>query len=223
MNRSITFILALLLLAPGCAPALPPETSRPPATSPPQKINSPARPPQAIPLAWEIGHPERRAWSDELRRAVAASLPALEQATDVSRFAPNYTALSPSRRIEVWAALFVAIARFESGYDPHNVYREPFGQDSVGLLQLSYEDQAAYRLEPLDRRAKSLEDPLVNLRCGVKILARLVRRDGLIAAGTSLKDARGGARYWSTLWPGPRHHLADILAQTNRVVPYLIR
>lgn len=139
----------------------------------------------------------------------------LEQASDITRFAPNYATLPPPRRVEVWAAIFVAIARYESAYDPHNLYREPFGQDSVGLLQLSYEDQATYGLEPLDRQARSLEDPLVNLRCGVKILARLIRRDGVIAAGSSLKNARGGARYWSTLWSGPRHHLADIIALVN--------
>ena len=114
----------------------------------------------------------------------------------------------------MWAALFAAIAYYESGYDPHSIFKEASGQNSVGLLQLSYEDQRAYGLEPLDRKARSLEDPLVNLRCGVRIMANLVARDHVIAGGSSLKDGRGGGRYWSTLWEG--HHLAGIQAMVQR-------
>ena len=76
------------------------------------------------------------------------------------------------RQIKFWAELFIAIARFESNWRPHEIFHEPppLGVDSVGLLQLSYEDEPVYRLEHLDRNVKSLEDPLVNLRCGVKIM-----------------------------------------------------
>ncbi len=162
-------------------------------------------------LSWEDGHPERKAWSDELRSAIKPNLGRLEMAEDIDKFAPNYKSLSESRQIDVWAALFVAIACYESEYNPHSILKETSGQDSVGLLQLSYENQAAYDLEPLDRKAKSLEDPLVNLRCGVKILAHWVEKDHVIAAGSSLKDGRGGARYWSNALgrPPPRRHSGD--------------
>jgi hypothetical protein len=81
------------------------------------------------------------------------------------------------------------------------------GVDSVGLLQLSYEDEPIYHLEQLDRNTRSLEDPLVNLRCGVKIMSTLVAKDGVVASSNGGKH-RGGARYWSVLRPG--HHIDDI-------------
>jgi len=149
-------------------------------------------------LAWESGHPERRAWSDELRKAIRAHISSLENASDIQDFAPDYSRLSTQDRVDVWATLIVAMSRFESKYDPTAIYPESFGVDSIGLLQLSYENETYYRLERLDRSARSLEDPLVNIRCGVKILAVLVKRDGVIASGTG-SSSRGGARYWSTL------------------------
>jgi hypothetical protein len=79
--------------------------------------------------------------------------------------------------------------------------------DSVGLLQLSYEDEPVYHLEHLDRGVKSLEDPLVNLRCGVKIMSALVARDGIVASSEG-GTHRGGGRYWSVLRVG--HHIDEI-------------
>jgi hypothetical protein len=79
-------------------------------------------------------------------------------------------------------------------------------------LQLSYEDQAAYGLESLNRDQRSLEDPLVNLRCGTRIMARLVARDAVVARGTG-KHSRGTARYWSVLRQG--HHVEEIRTRTK--------
>jgi hypothetical protein len=83
--------------------------------------------------------------------------------------------------------------------------------DSIGLVQLSYEDEPIYYLEHLDRDAKSLEDPLVNLRCGVKIMSTLVAKDGVVASSEG-GTHRGGARYWSVLRAGAGHHLDEIRA-----------
>jgi hypothetical protein len=159
-------------------------------------------------LALEKGHPERKAWSDELRKTIRAQITTLETASDIEDFAPGYAKLSAQDRVDVWASLFVAIARFETtGYDPKAIYHESSGIDSVGLLQVSYENEGYYGLERLNRKARALEDPLVNLRCGVKILAVLVDRDGVIASGTG-SSSRGGARSWSTL--RPERKLSDI-------------
>lgn len=151
-------------------------------------------------LVWENGHPERRAWSDELRRAIRSQIASLDKANDIEDFAPDYARLSTQDRVDVWAILVVAMARFETdNYDPTAKRLESSGQYSVGLLQLSYENESAYGLERLDREGKSLEDPLVNIRCGVKILAVLVAKDGVIASGTG-SSSRGGAKYWRPLW-----------------------
>ena len=183
-------------------------------------------------LEWETGPADRRAWSDELRRVLAPNIGVLETARDISQFAPNYSSLSPSQRLDVWASLVAAIASFESqGFKPDSKFLETKIKDgegrtvpafhSVGLLQLSYKEreQRAYGYEHLDEDAKSLEDPLVNLRCGVKVLTYWVRKDGVIASGSG-EASRGGARYWSVLREGPGHHLRDI---QRKVQEYALR
>jgi hypothetical protein len=160
-------------------------------------------------LSWD-SVPERIAWSAQLLASIAAFKEQLDQGNPEA-FAPGYAALPPARQIKFWAELIVAIAKFESNWKPHTIFHEPppLGVDSVGLLQLSYEDQPNHKLEPLDREAKSLEDPLVNLRCGVKIMARLVSKDAVIASSEGNRH-KGAARYWSVLRAGPRHHLDEI-------------
>ncbi len=148
----------------------------------------------------------RKKWSEQLLASVAESLPALESA-DVSAFAPRYSDLDPVARLRFWGEFFVAMSWYESAWDPRCVYHEPppLSVDSIGLLQLSYEDARVYDLEPLDPRdaEHSLKNPVVNLRCGVAILARLVARDHVVTQ-TSGRSHRGGARYWSVLRPRRR-------------------
>jgi hypothetical protein len=168
-------------------------------------------------LRWESGHPERKAWSDELRQAVDNELSTLEKARDIQSFAPNYLSLSRAQRIEVWASIFVGMARFETvpPYDPTCHYREADGYDSIGLLQLSFRNQWFYGCESMSS-ATELEDPLTNIRCGVRVMAFLTDRDKVIASGSG-KTSKGGASYWSTLRDGPRGRLTDI---KNMVIRY---
>jgi hypothetical protein len=160
-------------------------------------------------LSWD-SLPERRAWSAQLRASITEYKIQLDQGNPEA-FVSGYAALPAERQIKFWAELIIAVAKFESNWKPHTIFHEPppLGVDSVGLLQLSYEDQPVYHLEPLDRQAKSLEDPLVNLRCGVKIMAKLVSKDGTVASSAAGKH-RGAARYWSVLRAG--HHVDEIRA-----------
>lgn len=104
-----------------------------------------------------------------------------------------------SRAGEVLGEFFVVVARLESDWNPHAFLKEkPPANDSVGLLQISYEDQSDYKLEPPDPEAKSLEDPLVNIRCAVRMIAHLLRQNGVVA-GRSAGKWQGGARYWAVL------------------------
>jgi Transglycosylase SLT domain len=166
-------------------------------------------------LAWD-SRPERKAWSAQLLESVTSSKQELDRGNPEA-FAAGYSALPASRQVKFWAELFVAIARFESGWKPHEVFHEPppLGVDSIGLLQLSYEDEPVYHLEHLDRNQKSLEDPLMNLRCGVKIMSTLVARDGVVATSVGGKH-QGGARYWSVLRAG--HHVDEIRAAARQAV-----
>ena len=168
-------------------------------------------------LSWD-SNPERKAWSSQLLESVASAKHELERGNP-ELFAPGYSGLGAQAQIKFWAELFVAMAKFESSWKPHEIFHEPppLGVDSVGLLQLSYEDEPRYHLEHLDRNAKSLEDPLVNLRCGVKIMSTLVAKDAVIASSDGGKH-RGGARYWSVLRAGAGHHLDEIRAAARAAV-----
>lgn len=191
----------------------------PPPPPPGDTGNEPAPPPPPPPpppellvqaLAWEDGTPERAAWSAELRKQVANNLTSLSKASDMAGFCPAYASLSNDQKVEVLADLMVGIARYESNYDPHQIYHEPppLGVDSVGLFQLSYEDGFTWCM--LDRASKSLEDPLNNIRCAVPKMARLVAKDKVLAGGSTNANALGLARYWSVMRLGAGHHVDDI-------------
>jgi hypothetical protein len=167
----------------------------------------------ALVLSWDT-KAERKAWSAELVKAVEAHKADLDRGNP-DGFIPGYTGLSADQQVKFWAELIIGMAKFESAWKPNTIYHEPppLNIDSVGLLQLSYEDQPGYKLEPLDRAKRSLEDPLINLRCAVKIMAKLVAKDGVVAAGAG-KKSRGAARYWSVLREG--HRIDEIKARTKK-------
>lgn len=158
-------------------------------------------------LSWDTLD-ERKVWSAQLISSVTEHKNQLDKG-NLEAFINGYATLPVELQIKLWSELVVAIAHFESNWKPHTIFHEPppLGVDSVGLLQLSYEDQPIYKLESLDRIAKSLEDPVVNIRCGVKIMATLVAKDSTVATSVGGKH-RGAARYWSVLRTG--HHVDDI-------------
>lgn len=121
---------------------------------------------------------------------IDAERPKLDKANDLARFCQN----ADTRRL--WAEIIDALTYYESGYDPTQIYHEPppLGIDSVGLLQLSYEDKQ-YGFCNLNKATKSLQDPINNLDCGIKIFAYWIGHDGYI----STPQNHGAARYWSTL------------------------
>jgi hypothetical protein len=170
-------------------------------------------PPSVTDMSWDTVL-TRKAWSAQLITSVTESIPQLEQGNP-DAFLNGYSALSSALRIKFWAELLIAVAKFESSWKAREIFHENFGVDSVGLLQLSYEDQTQYKLEPLDRAAKSLEDPLINLRCGVTIFTKLVLGDKIVASSVG-GTHRGAAKYWSTLRAG--HILDQIISLTKKNV-----
>lgn len=93
-----------------------------------------------------------------------------------------------------WVHLLASMAKYESGFDPNQVYRESFGVNSIGLLQLSVSDNA-YGSGCAFRTESDVKDPAKNLKCAVTILKKWVMRDGVIQNSAN----KGGARYWSVL------------------------
>ena len=170
-------------------------------------------------LSWETNHPERATWSKQLIDSVKQYKTQLD-AGNPEGFIPGYDALTPVTQLKFWAELIIAIAKFESGWDPHNIFHEPppLGVDSIGLLQLSYEDEPHYHLEHLNKAAKDLENPLINLRCGLKIFSDLLALDGTVTRLVNQKH-RGAAAYWSVIREGSGHHLDDIRELTKKNTP----
>lgn len=157
----------------------------------------------SIHLSWD-NKPERQSWSAALLESVDAAFPRLE-AGNPEQFLSGYLALDPEGRRHFWGEFFVQIASFESSWRPSKVTPEPeLDEASVGLLQLSYGDQENYPLGiRLDSANRDLENPVINLQCGVKIMAHWLEKDGVVATSNG-KVHRGGARYWSVLRPGAK-------------------
>ena len=170
---------------------------------------------QVAPLAWEKNHPEKAVWSAHLRSEIRANLPLFGQPSDIADYCTGFTGLDETGRVEALATMAVAIARRESAYNPETVFAEPppLNVDSVGLFQLSYEDGFSWCV--LDRSQDSLKDPLNNITCAVGEMARLVAKDGQVAAGSTSSNARGLARYWSVIRDGSGHHHDEIKAATQ--------
>lgn len=174
-------------------------------------------------LAWESGHPERVAWSQYLQKLVLNDWSSLlKGAGDMASFCPRYSNLNDNQRANVWAQLFVAMSRFESGYNPLSRMQETtMGTDPVtkkpvyseGLLQLSYQDVQWAPFCKMDwskdknlsstSPKKTILDPYINLHCGVGIMADQVKRKGLIGVSS-------GA-YWAVIKTNSKYNqLASI-------------
>ncbi|QAY75153.1 lytic transglycosylase domain-containing protein [Sphingosinicella sp. BN140058] len=186
--------------APSVTPALTPNA---PTTSDP-KVSAAPQPVRSVSFVGRWGDSgERAQWSAFLMTAVSELGQALTAATfvpsDISTYCPDYRRLDEEQREIFWAALLSSLAKRESNYRPTERYRESFkdstGQYVVsrGLLQLSYESARAYGCD-VDSAAK-LHEPNVNLRCGVRILNRLVPTARAIAKKEGQKW-RGAAAYW---------------------------
>ena len=164
-------------------------------------------------LSWnDAQHPERAAWTTQLLASVQSWKTTLDKGNP-NGFISGYDSLSLDRQLTFWGELFIAIAKFESGWNPSDVYEEAEGENSIGLLQLSIQDQSNYPLTPRITGEMQLTNTGINLPWGVQIFATLVAQNGLIASGSG-SSSRGAARYWSVLRTG--HKIDQITALTKQ-------
>lgn len=183
--------------------------------APPQKIVIPVKPApveqvpsdSSLALAWEKDHPERATWSRVLREEIARKLPQFKKAADWNLYCAKFAGLNDAQKIEVISTMAVAIAYYESAYNPKSINPDDVaGTASIGLYQLSYEDEMKWCA--MDRKKANLTDPLVNIQCAIPEMARLIEKDGVIASGQLKFLRRGLARYWAVIWP--KNNLYDI-------------
>lgn len=191
------------------APATPPD---PPSTGTPSADPSPTV--LQVPPLWEAARGEvSRAWTTLAANLIKSEGSNLIKGTsDMPSFCPTYNRLDENGKINVWVYLISAVVKYESAFNPVSRMRENLGTDSVthlpvyseGLLQLSYQDARGYTfcnefdwgrdrsLAGNDPR-KTILDPIKNLRCGIRILNRIVGKHNAIAFNSG--------HYWSTLMP----------------------
>ena len=171
-------------------------------------VATPASPPAA---RWGAAN-GRVAWTaaalEEVREAGSGLWRAGFTPSDIEAFCPGYAGKGQADRQAFWVGLLSSMAKWETGgYSPTAAYREANGELSIGLLQLSITDR---RVCPwIDETTIRQAEP--NVRCGIRILARDVGRDGIIAQGTDKISARGAARYWGPMRTAKR---ADVAAWT---------
>jgi hypothetical protein len=112
---------------------------------------------------------------------------------DVLLLCPSYYTMSEQSKVNFWTLVIIAITKFESGFDPGSRYLEgaPINAYSEGLLQLSYGDENNYKGLFIDKAKGNILDPEANLRSGVIILARQLKKKKKLFTKKSL--------YWSVL------------------------
>jgi hypothetical protein len=146
--------------------------------------------------AWN--HPD---WDLALIKEISNRYEDFNKAQDMIEWCPQYPLLSKEQRVQVWGALFVALSKPESGWNPKSKYTESNGSVSQGLFQLTYGDNSTYC--PDSKTEADLDDPLVNIHCAINLAANYVAKDSVVASGgyVSLGTANphGLARYWAVI------------------------
>lgn len=112
---------------------------------------------------------------------------------DISDWCPGYAEASTQERAAFWAGLFSALAKHESTWNPAAVGG---GGKWFGLVQIAPATARGYGC--VAGSGEALKNGEANLSCAVRIAARTVMRDGVVAAG-----GRGLAADW-----GPFHSRA---------------
>jgi len=142
-------------------------------------------------LRWE-DHPHGSRWTAATMNALRShGAPLLDVVPrDIGAWCPGYRQADRGQRAAFWAGLVSALAWHESTHDPRAVGG---GGQWFGLVQIA-PGTARWRNCEVGT-GETLLDGVANLRCGIRIMAVTVPRDGVVAEGM-----RGVAADW-----GPFH------------------
>ena len=143
-------------------------------------------------------------WTRYTQKAIANYGQDLLNSTplDITKYCPRYSELTKTQKGDFWVHLISKLAYFESSYKPQTTYTEAFSDNqgnpvvSRGLLQISKESANGSHYRCGINTPQELHDSKKNLECGVRILNKWIKDDGLIA-GKENNKWRGAARYWS--------------------------
>jgi hypothetical protein len=139
-------------------------------------------------MGWDA-RPEAAAWTGSTLAAVARydSVLAGKVPGDIKAWCPGYAKNGLAERRAFWAGVLSALAKYESGWNPR---ASGGGGRYIGLLQIS--PQTARANGCAVGSVAGLKDGAANLACGVRIMARQVGQDRVVAGN----GRRGLGRDW---------------------------
>lgn len=178
------------------------------------------KPAERIALYWEnttSPKPERKPWSDALISALDKNFATLDKATDTKRFCPKYSSLNKEKKLKALGEFFVALAYFESGYNPESSSvdvgkKDDLNSYSVGLYQMSGNDSAA-KLFKADYKA--LKNPITNINVAVEQMRKQIVNTGLFILPNTSKY-----RYWAIILDGNKYNqIPKVIERVNKYAP----
>ncbi len=152
---------------------------------------------QATPaMRWD-GVPDGRLWTAETMAAIETHGAALLDVVpaDIDTWCPGYREADAEGRALFWTGLISALSKHESTWNPRAVGG---GGLWYGLVQIAPGTARGYGCEA--KSGEALKDGVANLRCGVRIMASTVPRDGVVSAGM-----RGVAADWGPFHSDRKH------------------
>ncbi|WP_093418272.1 transglycosylase SLT domain-containing protein [Tranquillimonas alkanivorans] len=132
-----------------------------------------------VPVArWDF-RPEGQVWSRSAMQALQGhGRPLVELVPrDITDWCPGYERAPEPARASFWVGFMSALAKHESTWRPTAVGG---GGKWYGLLQILPATARGYGCRA--RTGSALKDGAANLSCAIRIMARTVRRDGVIHA-----------------------------------------
>lgn len=128
-------------------------------------------------MQWDH-RPDSADWTEAALEALRSEGIGLlsEEPADIRHWCPGYVEAPEEDRAAFWAGLMSSIARFESTWNEEAVGG---GGKWFGLLQIAPATARGYGCEATTGDA--LKDGEANLECAVRIAARTVTRDGVVA------------------------------------------
>lgn len=200
MRPVVSLAFAGLALA-SCAPAEPPDAAAPATMS----FVAETRPAATLPDARWDHKPQAEQWTEAALTALKGhGAPLVSMVPeDADTWCPAYADATAEDRKAFWVGLLSALAKHESTWRPH-----VSGGDHQwhGLLQISPATARGYGCAA--DSAEELKNGEANLKCGLRIMAYTVPRDGVIAA-----DGGGVAADWAPFHNAEKR--ADMVSWTR--------
>ncbi|ABN75810.1 lytic transglycosylase [Cereibacter sphaeroides] len=160
-------------------------------------------------MRWDH-RPEAKIWTERTLLAVEQRDDFLTDTVpqDIATWCPGYPDATPEERRAFWTGILSALAKHESTWNP---VASGGGGRWIGLTQIAPQTAQAYGCRA--QSAGALKDGALNLSCAVRIAARQVERDGLVAGN----GTRGLGRDWAPFRSASKR--AEMAAWT-RAQPY---